>query len=256
MRSLFTRRKTFFRMAVTLAFASTPALTAFAATQPVQHSAREQINALVLSAASRQIDALAQKARWHDYRYTFNVFIPSAVANDPLCPSAPRINAASPAQTALSRMNFEVNCPGNGGWKVNVSVRPDVYVPVVMPKSLIQRDTVISADDVQLKKYDISSGRGELLMDLSDVVGLTSKRTLQPGKPLTRAQLQEPLLVKRDQPVTIVTHMGGITASMPGVALKNGRKGEVIKIRNATSQRIISGVVDDSGVVTTLTSVQ
>ena len=54
----------------------------------------------------------------------------------------------------------------------------------------------------------------------------------------------------------IVSHMAGITASMPGVALKNGRKGDVIKIRNSSSQRIISGVVDDTGVVTTLTAEQ
>ena len=51
---------------------------------------------------------------------------------------------------------------------------------------------------------------------------------------------------------TLGTVLGGITASMPGVALKNGRKGDVIKVRNSSSQRIISGVVDDTGVVTTL----
>jgi flagella basal body P-ring formation protein FlgA len=43
---------------------------------------------------------------------------------------------------------------------------------------------------------------------------------------------------------------------MPGVALKNGRKGDVIKIRSSSSQRIISGMVDDTGVVTTLTAEQ
>lgn len=43
---------------------------------------------------------------------------------------------------------------------------------------------------------------------------------------------------------------------MPGVALKNGRKGEVIKIRNTSSQRVISGVVDDTGIVSTLTATQ
>lgn len=89
-----------------------------------------------------------------------------------------------------------------------------------------------------------------------EAIGLTSKRALQPGKPITRNELVQPVLVKRDQPVMIVSHMDGITASMPGVALKNGRKGDVIKIRNSSSQRIISGVVDDTGVVTTLTAEQ
>ncbi|SUX68542.1 flagellar P-ring addition protein [Citrobacter braakii] len=76
------------------------------------------------------------------------------------------------------------------------------------------------------------------------------------AKPITRSELVQPVLVKRDQPVMIVSHTAGITASMPGVALKNGRKGDVIKIRNSSSQRIISGMVDDIGVVTTLTAEQ
>jgi len=225
-----------------------------AALHPVQHSAREQINALVLSAASQQIDTLAHQQRWHDYRYTFNVFIPSAIASATPCPTAPRITATSAPEMVLSRITFALDCPGYSGWKVNVAVRPNVYVPVVMAKSVITRDTVLTADDLLLKKYNISGQRGDAIMAIDAAVGMTSKRTLQPGKPIIRAQLVEPVLVKRDQPVIIVSHSGGITASMPGVALKNGRKGEVIKVRNATSQRVISGVIDDTGVVSVLST--
>lgn len=144
----------------------------------------------------------------------------------------------------------------SAGWQVNVAVRPDVSVPVVMPKSLIARDTVITADDLQLKKFNISGQREGLMMNMDEAIGLTSKRALQPGKPLTRSELVQPVLVKRDQPVVIVSHMAGITASMPCTALKNGRKGDVIKIRNTSSQRIISGVVEETGIVATLTAEQ
>ncbi|MDN8598424.1 flagellar basal body P-ring formation chaperone FlgA [Citrobacter sp. S2-9] len=225
---------------------------ALATVNPVQHSAREQINAQTLKAASQEIVALAQKQQWHDYRYTFNVFIPSMVATLAPCTSALQVAPSSPLEMALNRMNFDVTCPGNAGWHVSSAVRPDVYVPVVMPTSLIERDTVLTAENLQLKKYNVSGQRNGLIMRIEDAIGLTSKRALQPGKPLTRAELVLPVLVKRDQPVTIVSHMEGITASMPGVALKNGRKGDVIKIRNTSSQRVISGVVDDVGVVTTI----
>lgn len=50
------------------------------------------------------------------------------------------------------------------------------------------------------------------------------------------------------------TQRAGITASMPGVALKNGRKGEMVKVRNASSQRVISAMVAESGVVTTVSA--
>ncbi|MBU5602642.1 flagellar basal body P-ring formation chaperone FlgA [Citrobacter sp. S55_ASV_140] len=229
-------------------------LPAHAAVHPIQHSAREQINARVLDAASHEIDALARKQQWQDYRYTFNIYIPSAVSTSALCASAPQVTSSTSPEMVLSRMNFVVSCPGSNGWQFNVAVRPDVSIPVVMPKSLIARDTVITADDLQLKKFNISNQREGLMTNIDEAIGLTSKRALQPDKPITRSELVLPVLVKRDQPVMIVSHMAGITASMPGVALKNGRKGDVIKIRNSSSQRIISGMVDDTGVVTTLTA--
>ncbi|GHL18828.1 hypothetical protein ECZU24_16690 [Escherichia coli] len=55
-------------------------LTGLRRRPPVQHSAREQVNAQVLNAASQEIESLAQQRRWHDYRYTFKVYIPSQIA--------------------------------------------------------------------------------------------------------------------------------------------------------------------------------
>lgn len=244
--------KGIFRLVAEVMLTLGAALPVCAAVHPVQHSAREQINAQVLHAATQVIEAQAQKAQWQDYRYTFNVFIPSMVTNATVCPSPLHLNLTSPPDMALSRMNYEVSCQDANGWKVNVGVRPDVFVAVVMPRSLIPRNTEITADDIELKKFNISNQHGDVLMHPEDVVGLTSKRALQPGKPLTAAELVQPLLVKRDQPVMIVSRMQGITASMPGVAMKNGHKGDVIRVRNATSQRVISGVVDQAGVVETL----
>ena len=48
----------------------------------------------------------------------------------------------------------------------------------------------------------------------------SSKHALQPGRPITKEELISPVLVGRDQPVMIVYQSAGITASMPGVALK------------------------------------
>lgn len=68
----FCRRKLFFLLVL--------ALPGYAAVHPVQHSAREQVNAQVLNAASQEIESMAQQRQWHDYRYTFKVYIPSQIA--------------------------------------------------------------------------------------------------------------------------------------------------------------------------------
>ena len=240
----FCRRKLFFLLVL--------ALPGYAAVHPVQHSAREQVNAQVLNAASQKIESLAQQRQWHDYHYTFKVYIPSQIATAAPCATTPGVTLTSPAEITLNRMNFTVSCPQS--WQMNVAVRPDVLVPVVMTKSLVARDTPLTANDVELKPYNVSAQRREVLMELDDAIGFSSKHALQPGRPITKEELVSPVLVERDQPVMIVYQSAGITASMPGVALKNGRKGEMVKVRNASSQRVISAMVAESGVVTTVSA--
>ena len=223
----FCRRKFYFLLAL--------ALPGYAAVHPVQHSAREQVNAQVLNAASQKIESLAQQRRWHDYRYTFKVYIPSQIATAAPCTKTPGVTLTSPGDIALNRMNFTVSCPQS--WQMNVA-----------------RDTPLTANDVELKPYNVSAQRREVLMEPNDAIGFSSKHALQPGRPITKEELISPVLVERDQPVMIVYQSAGITASMPGVALKNGRKGETVKVRNASSQRVISAMVAESGVVTTVSA--
>ena len=102
--------------------------------------------------------------------------------------------------------------------------------------------------------WSFSAQRRDVLMVLDDAIGFSSKHALQPGRPITKEELVSPVLVGRDQPVMIIYQSAGITASMPGVALKNGRKGEMVKVRNASSQRVISAMVAESGVVTTVSA--
>lgn len=99
----FCRRKFYFLLAL--------ALPGYAAVHPVQHSAREQVNAQVLNAASQKIESLAQQRRWHDYRYTFKVYIPSQIATAAPCTKTPGVTLTSPGDIALNRMNFTVSCP-------------------------------------------------------------------------------------------------------------------------------------------------
>ena len=82
-----------------------------------------------------KIESLAQQRQWHDYRYTFKIYIPSQIATAAPCAKTPGVTLTSPAEIALNRMNFTVSCPQS--WQMNVAVRPDVLVPVVMTKSLV-----------------------------------------------------------------------------------------------------------------------
>ena len=216
---------------------------------PPQQSAREQVNTQVIAKTATALDALAKQQQWQDYRYKLTVFIPPMVAKLPAC-SVPLHLAAAPVTVkTLNHLNVSAICAGAEQWHLLVSVKPDVYVPVVMPKEEVVRGETLSADGLILKKFNISNQRGELFYQINDAVGLSAKRTLLPYKPIATAQLQMPMLVKRNQAVTIVSQFGEITAQASGVALKNGHKGDVITVRNNNSQRIVTASVENMGLV-------
>jgi flagella basal body P-ring formation protein FlgA len=61
--------------------------------------------------------------------------------------------------------------------------------------------------------------------------------------------LQRPVTVRRGDQVMIVLELPGATVSAAGQALKEGRTGERISVRNLTSKTVVHGTVVNSTTV-------
>lgn len=243
--SLFAKRKASFRFLASFLLAAPLLVTA----HPALPAARQQINAQVIEEAGKAIAALAQRSGWHNYRYTLNVFMSGNVAALPACSQPLRISGAPLQLKNLARQNYRVACGSGSPWQSAVTVKADVYLPVVMATSEIARGEVITPDALVMKRYNISNLRGEPLLSRAATTGLTAKRTLRPWKPILRTQLEQPLLVKRGQVVTIMSQTGEIRAQTAGVALKDGRQHDTIKVQNSSSERVIDAIVAGPGQV-------
>lgn len=247
------QRKTVFRSTFPLkemvfcALACMP-LHGFSAPKALTQSAREQVNALAIAHAEKQVASLATQNGWQDFNDKLEIFIPPAVANAQPCPQTPDLGEKG-ASGGVNRMTFNVSCPA-ANWQFMVTVKPQIYVPVVMARGDIARGEVLTADRLVMKKYNVSNARDAFVTDINSLVGMTAKRNLSPSRPVTLGMLQMPVLVKRDQPVTMVSESGNIAIQTQGTALKDGRKGEAIRVRNDSSQRIVTATVSDAGVVT------
>ena len=133
-----------------------------------------------------------------------------------------------------------------------MTVKPDIYLPIIVAKNTLERGAVISPSDIELKKRNISSSRAGVITNPDEVVGLTVKRRIRDLQPISPAQLDQPIMVDRGQRVVMIAEQDGIEARTMGEAMKKGRKGDMIKVKNESSQRVVSAVVDNMGVVRTL----
>lgn len=217
---------------------------------PVQaQNARKQIHVAVQLYASDMIRNEAKRRSWPAYQAKINLFIPAEASQLPGCGKSLSVSFPGGDRVELSRFRVDVRCDEGQGWDMAVTVKPDIYLPVVVARQGLERGHVISPDDVAIKKLNISNTRGNYVTQPDDVMGLTVKRRVRELQPLAMNQLDSPVLVERGQRVMMIAEQGGVQAQTVGEAMKKGRKGEMIKVKNQSSERVVSAIVADSGVV-------
>jgi flagellar basal body P-ring formation protein FlgA len=223
-------------------------LTAGAANS-AEINARKQVYAAALQAASADISQTATNQNWQGHTVKMNIFIPTEVSRYPVCNS--QISVAAPANGPrdLSRLRYDISCRDGQGWAVAVTVKPDIYLPIWVAKNTLERGKVVAASDIELKKKNITAAQGGYITNPDEIVGLTVKRRIRNLQPVLPAQLEQPILVTRGQQVLMIAEQDGIEARMLGEALKNGRKGELIKVKNLSSGRTVTAMVEDIGSV-------
>jgi flagellar basal body P-ring formation protein FlgA len=116
----------------------------------------------------------------------------------------------------------------------------------------IERGTTISADDLTL--VDVSQQPRRIgTLEGPAIIGLEAKRMIAAGQPLYGQDVQRPLMVKRNQIVTLVLSRSGLAIATSGKALNDGSKGAIVRVQNASSKQIIEGEVAADGVVRIVT---
>ncbi|MBF4167781.1 flagellar basal body P-ring formation protein FlgA [Enterobacter hormaechei] len=241
--------KVFFRGSISAMLLCIFALPALA--QPAPSTARKQVYARVQQQAAEAIRQEAERHHWEDYQAKLNLFIPSEISQYAPCPAPLSVSMPGGEHLDLRRLRFDVRCEAGSGWDVAVTVKPDIYLQVLMAKETLERGHVLTASDLTRRKFNISNLRSGYITRPDDVVGLTLKRRVREFQPISQSQLDSPVMVERGQRVLMIAIQDGVEARTMGIASKKGRKGEMIKVKNESSERDVTAMVVDMGVVRT-----
>lgn len=82
-----------------------------------------------------------------------------------------------------------------------------------------------------------------------ELQGKVAKRTLLPGRYIPVAAIRDAWLVEQGASVQVYFTAGALTISAAGVTLQPGAAGDLIKVRNIDSGKIISGIVMADGTI-------
>ena len=121
-------------------------------------------------------------------------------------------------------------------------------VDAVAVERTIEHGEVLKASDLTIVRRP--KAEGTALSDLNAVVGLAARHQLHPGQPLSTADVMKPEIVLRNDTVTIVYQVPGVTLTLRGQAQDNGALGDTIGVINVDSKRVVQAVISGPDRVT------
>lgn len=110
--------------------------------------------------------------------------------------------------------------------------------------SLVAAEVIRSGDPVT--SYNATTEEGDNAIG-DPLLGREVVRTVYAGKPITYENTRAPILVRRNQLVTVKYIKGGLEISATGRALGEAGLNESVTVLNQQSKQTVQGIVQENG---------
>lgn len=122
----------------------------------------------------------------------------------------------------------------------------DIWEKVLVAKTYISMGTPLVPSELALERRKQDMLGSDSFTSMESVQGAVAMRDIPPGMVLTSGMAQVPPLVRSGTMVNVKLVAGGLTILTTGQAMQDGRRGQVIRVLNPTSQKDYMGVVKGS----------
>ncbi|WP_224404671.1 flagellar basal body P-ring formation chaperone FlgA [Afifella sp. IM 167] len=157
--------------------------------------------------------------------------------------------ASSLARAARAAVFAFLLAIGAQGASAQQVVQPE-YDLLPVPNVTIFPGNVIRAEMLhELHFLPNTRSRFPIVVDVQDLVGKVAKRTLVADRLIPTNAVSEPELVSRGALTTARYDASGLSMTAGVVALESGYLGQIVRVRNIDSGKVIAGVVEADGTV-------
>ncbi len=132
----------------------------------------------------------------------------------------------------------------------NLSIQGDLQAlaPVVTATSSLQRGTILTPANTREALKDLTEYENPCT-SLRLVLGKRLKRSVRAHNVIEASDVEIPPMVRRGQYVKIIVSHGNLHITATGIASADGKLNEIIRVRNASSDKLIRGKVTAPGIV-------
>lgn len=178
------------------------------------------------------------------------------------------VRRPAPRRVPAGRMGVDLTArlrngrPGRDQALVDVTIRVDGETEAVIPVMFAirrYREVLVCAVSIPaggaldqgrvgLQRVDLARYFGEPLEDPALIAGKIAARNLPAGSVLSALDVKEPEVVRKGEMVTMVAARGNLKVTARGIAVQGGALGEVIRLVNPATQKVICARVAGPGV--------
>ena len=141
--------------------------------------------------------------------------------------------------------------PASGTPLVNATISGRVVTMTEVPvlRRRVEPGEVIRADDVEWSSVRTDRIGRDIIVDTENLIGMSPRRPIRPGDAILASDLRAPVVVAKNSLITIRLDTDRMSLSAQGRALEPGSTGDVIRVINTKSNKIINAAVVDSSTV-------
>jgi len=148
-----------------------------------------------------------------------------------------------------AQVSVAVGCRMAADWTIYVPVTVQSRISVWALRAPRVQGARLSAADVTAETRLVSGLAVGYVTDVSQHARATLRHPLPAGAILTSDDLLPDYMVRQGEQVTMVAGIDGIQVRASGLALQSGRYGALIRVQNASSAKVVQGIVEADRVV-------
>ncbi len=189
-----------------------------------------------LDSSSYQIEILSNRLQSKDIR-------PEDLSIKPLTLSDP---------VGLFTVLATLSVKGESVETGEVRTRITKYADVAVTTDTFKRHDRLSPDRLTIQRMDVTNLREQAVTNLDEVTGTWAKRNIRKGMILTLPAFEQVPDIQIGREVLIVYDDGLCRVTAPGIAMQEGIRGDYVRIKNKSTNKVITGkIIDDKEVAVT-----
>jgi flagella basal body P-ring formation protein FlgA len=152
-----------------------------------------------------------------------------------------------PKNRFSGRLTVKVTCNAPSGWSLHVPITVQAFDNVVVSNLPIAKGTQLRKRDLRLDIRDVSLLYGGYFRSITELNGFVAKRPIPAEQVLNPSVVDPAKLINKGEKVVILAESSGFKIRTTGYALEDGAFGELIRVKNVSSNRVVEGRISAPG---------